>query len=138
MAKTTIIKRKGKVDRIKLIMGLAQQAGLTKEEIYDQLRAMTGNPDASSLAAQDGHTLRRLANFMRYGVVAEKLKPMRAKVVAILCDIGYIKHGQPDYERINAFCETRTKAKKMLMRQSYNELIDTVSEVRQYQNKVRS
>lgn len=60
----------------------------------------------------------------------KRLKPMRAKITALMCQIGYTTpQGEPDYNAINAFCQARTLAKKPLLKQTYRQLLDTTNQV---------
>lgn len=57
-------------------------------------------------------------------------KSMRAKIIAIMCEMGYETSSyQPDYERINVFLEKHGTVKKQLREMVYVELRATVSQV---------
>lgn len=58
-----------------------------------------------------------------------KLKKTRGKIIHTLCLLGMVKGEKPDYEAINTWCATRTKAHKELMKQTYSELQATASQV---------
>lgn len=64
-----------------------------------------------------------------------QFRPMRAKIVAKLCELGYTADGKPDYHRINQWCETYTAAKKPLLKQSYVELQATTNTVVNFYKK---
>lgn len=66
----------------------------------------------------------------------EELKPMRAKVIALLCKLGYVTpSGQPDYPRINEWCKSRTSSKWILMKMKYSELLSAVNSAEQFYAK---
>lgn len=62
--------------------------------------------------------------------VSQKNAPMRAVVIRLMSEIGYVKSGQPDYARINAWLSRYTAPKKKLFYLSYKELQGVVSQVR--------
>lgn len=67
------------------------------------------------------------------------LKRMRAKVVAILCTLGYVTdQGKPDYPRINGWCSSRTAARKPLLEMTYEEVLASVNTAEQYKNHIAS
>lgn len=60
---------------------------------------------------------------------ARKIQPTRNHIIHKLCLLGMVIGDKADYAKINAWCLTRTAAKKELNRQSYSELRATASEV---------
>jgi hypothetical protein len=118
---------------------LLKKAGLTDQKATVVRDFSTGR--TSSLRELSDADLLRLCQHLAPMAQAgnrNQLGPMRAKVVAILCTLGYVTpEGKPDYARINAWCTARTAAGCPLLEQDYEELIHTVNTAEQYKLNVQ-
>lgn len=65
-----------------------------------------------------------------------KGKNMRAKIIAMMCEMGYeTKEYKPDYERMNVFFEKHGVVKKPFTEMNFRELQRTVTQVQSMKDK---
>ncbi len=117
------------IEKIKRIYSLLNISGL-KEKKENLIDAFTFKR-TTSVRQMNKEEVNDLILYLK-GQCQTRRKPMRAKIVHLLCELGYTKGVNPDYDRINKFVENigkKNPKKKELLALTYAELQRITSQV---------